>query len=51
MTRKKLRYHVTVMPMDNFSTQKEGLSKNILLLEKLLSADPYSGVFIAEHHF
>lgn len=51
VTRKKLRYHVSVMPMDNFSTQKEGLSKYILLLEKVLSADPYSGVFIAERHF
>jgi lauroyl/myristoyl acyltransferase len=51
VTRKEHRFYVSILPIDKFSTQKEGLRKYILLLEKMLSTDPYSGIFIAEHHF
>lgn len=51
VTRKNRRYYISVEPMEKFGSQKEGLGKYVRLLEKVLSADPYSGIFIAENHF
>lgn len=51
MTRIKRQYHVSILPISEFSTQREGLEKYVALLEKLLSRDPYAGTFIAEVHF
>jgi lauroyl/myristoyl acyltransferase len=50
-TRIKRQYHVSIMPMNEFHTQGEGLEKYIALLETLLCRDPYAGSFIAEYHF
>jgi lauroyl/myristoyl acyltransferase len=50
-TRIKSQYYVSILPIDEFHTQGEGLEKYIALLEKLLCHDPYAGCFIAEFHF
>jgi len=51
VTLKKLRYTVSALPMDKFDTQKNGLGKYLLLIENVLRADHYSGIYIGENHF
>jgi hypothetical protein len=50
-TRIKRQYHVSILPIDEFQKQAEGLGKYIALMEKLLCRDPYAGSFIADNHF
>ncbi len=50
-TRIKHRYHVSILPIDKFQTQQEGLEKYIKLIEELLCRDPYAGFYIAESQF
>jgi lauroyl/myristoyl acyltransferase len=50
-TRIKRQYHVSILPIDEFQTQAEGLGKYITLIEKLLCRNPYAGSFIADIHF
>lgn len=51
ITKRKRQYYVSIIPIDDFNTQQEGLKKYIALIEKLLCRDPYAGNFIAETHF
>ena len=51
ITRIKRQYYVSILPIDEFCTQEEGLVKYIALVEKLLGHDPYAGLYIAENHF
>ena len=50
-TRIKRQYLLSILPIDEFSTQEEGLEKYIALIEKLLCHDPYGDNFIAERYF
>ena len=50
-TRIKRQYHVSIFPICEFYTQKEGLEKYIALIEKLLCRDPYAGNSIAKTIF
>ena len=47
----KHQYHVSILPIDKFQTQQEGLEKYIKLIEELLCRDPYAGFYIAESQF
>lgn len=51
ITMSKHQYHVSILPMDNFHTQKEGLKKYIAMVERMLRCDPYAGNYIAVKHF
>jgi len=50
-TRTKRQYQLSILPIDEFYTQEEGVEKYIALIEKLLCHDPYAGDFIAEKYF
>ena len=50
-TRNKLQYTVSILPIDEFKTPKEGLRKYIALVAKLLRNDPYASMYIADNHF
>ncbi len=50
-TRIKNQYQVSILPLDNFKTKKEGLSKYISIVEDLLRRDPYAGFFTAANQF
>jgi lauroyl/myristoyl acyltransferase len=47
----KRQYIFSILPIDGFYTQEEGLEKYITLIEKFLLRDPYVGSYIAEHYF
>ena len=51
ITRIKRQYLLSIIPIDGFCTQKEGLDKYIALIEKLLCHDLYAANFITEEHF
>jgi lauroyl/myristoyl acyltransferase len=51
ITRNKRQYTVSIRPIDEFNTPKEGLGKYIALLAELLCNDPYASMYIAENHF
>jgi hypothetical protein len=51
ITRNNRQYTVSIRPMDEFNTPKEGLEKYIALLAELLSKDPYASTYIADNHF
>lgn len=50
-TRIKRQYLLSILPIDSFCTQEEGLEKYISLIEKILCYDPYASNFIAEKYF
>ena len=50
-TRIKRQYRLSIIPIDEFYTQEEGLEKYIALIEKMLCHDPYKGNCIAEECF
>jgi len=50
-TRIKRQYHLSILPIDEFYTQEEGLERYIALIEKMLCHDPYRGNCIAEECF
>jgi lauroyl/myristoyl acyltransferase len=50
-TRIKRQYYVTIMPINGFHTQQEGLGMYLALVEKLLCRDPYASIYIAETFF
>ena len=50
-TKIKRQYHLSILPIDEFYTQGEGLEKYIALIEKMLCHDPYKGNCIAEECF
>ena len=51
MTRNKRQYTVSILPIDEFNTPKEGLEKYIALLAEFLCKNPYASMYIAENHF
>ena len=51
VTRNKCQYTVSILPIDEFNTPKEGLGKYIALLTELLCNDPYASIYIADYHF
>jgi hypothetical protein len=51
VTRNKRQYTVSILPIDEFKTPKEGLGKYIALLTQLICNDPYASIYIADNHF